>query len=61
MDPRIRKGDLVALVTAKGEGVGLARAEVTLTQVESARKGVVADTERVLMEPGTYAKGWRSP
>ena len=61
MDPRIRKGDLVALVTAKGEGVGLARAEITLTQVESARKGVVADTERVLMEPGTYAKGWRSP
>ncbi len=60
MDAHIRKGDLVALVSAKGEGVALARAEMTMTQVESARKGVVADTERVLMEPGTYPKGWKS-
>lgn len=61
MDPAIRKGQLVALVTAKGEGVALAHAQLTPPQVESAKKGVVADTERVLMEPGTYPKGWRSP
>jgi H/ACA ribonucleoprotein complex subunit 4 len=60
MDPSIHKGGLVALFTAKGEGVALAHAELSPSQVESAKKGVVADTERVLMEPGTYPKGWRS-
>jgi len=60
MDPAITRGTLVALLTAKGEGIALAKAELTPRQVESARKGVVADTERVLMEPGTYPKGWKS-
>jgi H/ACA ribonucleoprotein complex subunit 4 len=59
MDPRITKGALVALVTAKGEGVALAHASLTPSQVDSARKGVAAATERVLMEPGTYPKGWK--
>lgn len=61
MDGRIRKGDLVAFVTAKGEGVGLGTAMLTASQVESMRNGVVADTKRVLMDPGTYPKGWKSP
>jgi len=60
MDAGITKGALVALVTAKGEGVALAEVALTPSQVESTRKGVVADTERVLMDPGTYPKGWRS-
>ena len=60
MDPSVRKGELVALFTAKGEGVALAHAELSPSQVDSAKKGIVADTERVLMEPGTYPKGWRS-
>ena len=59
MDAAIRKGDLVALITGKGEGVALAHALLTPLQVESAKKGVAADTKRVLMEPGTYPKGWR--
>ena len=61
MDAAVHTGELVALVSAKGEGVALAHAQLTPAQVESAKKGVVADTERVLMEPGTYPKGWRSP
>ena len=61
MDPAIAKGALVALLTAKGEGIALGRALLTPHQVESAKKGVAADTERVLMEPGTYPKGWKSP
>jgi len=60
MDPGVRKGDLVALLTAKGEGVALAHAELTPSQVDSAKKGQVADTERVLMEPNTYPKRWKS-
>jgi H/ACA ribonucleoprotein complex subunit 4 len=61
MDARIKKGDLVALVTAKGEGVALANAMLTASQVDSMRQGVAADTKRVLMDPGTYPKGWKSP
>jgi H/ACA ribonucleoprotein complex subunit 4 len=50
----------VAIVTAKGEGVALAHVLLAPSQVESAKKGVAADTKRVLMEPGTYPKGWKS-
>ncbi|HEV8595366.1 MAG TPA: RNA-guided pseudouridylation complex pseudouridine synthase subunit Cbf5 [Thermoplasmata archaeon] len=60
MAPGIGKGTLVALLTAKGEGVAIAHAMMTARQVESSKKGVAADTKRVLMEPGTYPKGWRS-
>lgn len=60
MAPGVAKGALVALFTAKGEGVALAHAMMTPSQYDSVRKGVVADTKRVLMEPGTYPKGWKS-
>lgn len=60
MDGGIVKGALIALVTAKGEGVALAHALLAPHQVEAAKKGVAADTKRVLMEPGTYRKGWKS-
>ncbi|MEK6852029.1 MAG: RNA-guided pseudouridylation complex pseudouridine synthase subunit Cbf5, partial [Candidatus Thermoplasmatota archaeon] len=59
MEPGIARGALVALVTAKGEGVALAHAAMTPSQVDSAQKGVAATTERVLMDPGTYPKGWK--
>jgi H/ACA ribonucleoprotein complex subunit 4 len=53
------KGDLVALMTLKGEGVALATALMAGRVVGDAKSGVVADTKRVLMEPGTYPKMWR--
>ena len=59
MDSGIKKGELVALMTAKGEGVALANALLTASQVEATKKGVAADTKRVLMDPGTYPKGWK--
>jgi H/ACA ribonucleoprotein complex subunit 4 len=61
MDARIKKGELVALLTAKGEGVALGTSMLTASQVDSMRQGVAADTKRVLMDPGTYPKGWKSP
>jgi H/ACA ribonucleoprotein complex subunit 4 len=61
MDSRIKKGELVAFLTAKGEGVALGTAMLTASQVDSMRQGVAADTKRVLMDPGTYQKGWKSP
>lgn len=61
MDSRIKKGELVAFLTAKGEGVALGTSMLTASQVDSMKQGVAADTKRVLMDPGTYPKGWRSP
>lgn len=50
----IKLNDLVAIFTLKGEAVALARAKMTSMQMLKANKGIVADTERVLMERETY-------
>lgn len=55
----IQKGDLVALVTGKGEAVGLATASMASDDMVSAQTGVVAVAERVLMRPGTYPSTWK--
>ncbi|MBS1263151.1 MAG: putative tRNA pseudouridine synthase B [Methanonatronarchaeales archaeon] len=52
------KGDRVAILSLKGEGVAVARALVSSRDALEMEHGLVADTERVLMEPGTYPKGW---
>ncbi len=55
----IKRGDLVAVITAKGEGVSLATAKLTSDEIVIAKSGLAADTKRVLMEPGTYPKLWK--
>ncbi len=55
----IRRGQLVAIFTVKGEGVAIATAKLTADEIATAKSGVAADTKRVLMEPGTYPKLWR--
>ena len=59
LSPTIRRGQLVAVFTAKGEGVALAHAKLTAGEIADAKSGVAADTKRVLMEPRTYPKLWR--
>ena len=59
LSPAIRRGHLVAVLTAKGEGVALATAKLTAEEIADAKSGVAADTKRVLMDPGTYPKLWR--
>jgi H/ACA ribonucleoprotein complex subunit 4 len=55
----INKGDDVALFTLKGEAVAVARAELTSSEMLASKTGIVAATERVIMEPGTYPKAWK--
>lgn len=55
----IRKGDLVGILTAKGEGVALATAMMTSEEIVIAKSGIAVDTKRVLMEPGTYPALWK--
>ncbi|MGQ4914919.1 MAG: RNA-guided pseudouridylation complex pseudouridine synthase subunit Cbf5 [Candidatus Asgardarchaeia archaeon] len=50
----IQPNDLIVIYTLKGEAVALARAKMSSMQILKANKGIVADTERVLMERGTY-------
>ena len=55
----INKGDDVAMFTLKGEAVALGKADMTTQDMMVSEKGLVARTERVIMEPGTYPRAWK--
>ena len=59
LETDIVKGDGVALFTLKGEAVAIARAELASYEMLASKTGIVAATERVIMEPGTYPKAWK--
>ncbi len=59
LSPGIKRGQLVAMLTAKGEGIALATAMLTSDEIVIAKSGIAADAKRVLMEPGTYPKLWK--
>ena len=59
LSPGIKRGDLVAILSAKGEGVALANATLTSDEIVIAKSGIAADSKRVLMDPGTYPKLWK--
>lgn len=56
----IRKGDLLALKTLKGEAIALMRSNADSDSIAKAKSGIVAETERVLMERGRYPSLWKS-
>jgi H/ACA ribonucleoprotein complex subunit 4 len=58
VDSNIKKGDLTALFTLKGELVALAKAEMNTEEILTASVGLAATPIRVMMEGGTYPKGW---
>ncbi len=55
----ISPGDLVGILTLKGELVALASAKMSSGQILKARKGIAAATDRVFMRRGTYPD-WRA-
>src|SRR3989441_4301073 len=59
LSPGIKRGDLVGILSAKGEGVALANATLTSDEIVIAKSGIAADSKRVLMDPGTYPKLWK--
>jgi H/ACA ribonucleoprotein complex subunit 4 len=59
-DGKIRKGDLVAMMTTKGEGVALGTALAKGQELATKGSGLAAKTNRVLMSPGTYPKAWKT-
>ncbi|MCZ7394048.1 MAG: RNA-guided pseudouridylation complex pseudouridine synthase subunit Cbf5 [Candidatus Methanoperedens sp.] len=56
----IEKGDLVAVYTQKGEAVSFGRAQMKSSEILKAATGIVASTDRVLLEASTYPRGWKA-
>lgn len=57
-DSGIEKGDVIAIVTTKGEAVAIAFAEMTSSQMASLDHGIVARTKRVIMDRDVYPRRW---
>jgi len=49
----------IVLYTPKGEAVALARATIASIKASKRKDGIVSNTTRVLMDPGTYPPGWK--
>jgi len=60
IDSGIGRGDRVVVLTAKGEGVALGKAELTSEEMLELNQGVAVTTDRILMPTGTYPKGWKT-
>lgn len=56
----IGKGDLVAVLTLKGELVALAEAAMSTDELAESKKGIAMLTKRVIMKSGTYPRMWRA-
>ncbi len=56
----IKPGDTVGLFSLKQEIIGIGRALMTGEEMLERKEGIAVDTEKVLMERGTYPKVWKS-
>lgn len=59
VDKNLRSGDTAAYMSLKGEGIGLATALMNARDIIDKKEGQVGETQRLLMEPGTYPKRWK--
>jgi len=59
VDSNIKKGDIVAILTLKGEGVALAKTLLSTEEIIQKDSGLCANLERVLMNKGTYPPIWK--
>jgi len=59
VDSDITKGDLVAVLTLKAEGVALMKALMSTEEIMQKDTGICASPERVLMNKGTYPSIWK--
>jgi H/ACA ribonucleoprotein complex subunit 4 len=56
----IQMGDMVRILSAKGELVTISECRMSEAELRSSEHGIAAITRRVVMEQGTYPKMWRS-
>jgi len=55
----IKKGDVVAILSQKGEMVAFGDAKTDYEQMIERKRGSVIKTDRVIMKKGTYPKMWK--
>ena len=58
LESGIERGDMVAVLTLKGEAVALMEAEASAEEIAESERGVAAKPVRVLMPRGTYPRMW---
>ena len=58
LDVDIRKNALVAMMTARGELIGLGRMAMSTEKVMAAKSGVAVETKRIFMDRGHYPRMW---
>jgi H/ACA ribonucleoprotein complex subunit 4 len=59
VDTGIKKNDIVAILTLKGEGIAVAKALMSTEGIIEKDKGFCADLQRVVMKKGTYPSIWK--
>jgi len=60
ISPILKKGELVAIYTQKGEVVALAEALMSDYEIKDSVKGQAFQTKRIIMAASTYPKSWRT-
>jgi len=60
ISPILKKGELVAIYTQKGEVVALAEALMSDYEINDSVKGQAFQTKRIIMAASTYPKSWRT-
>jgi H/ACA ribonucleoprotein complex subunit 4 len=56
----LKKDDLVAIYTKKGEVVALAKTLLSEEEIKENTKGYAFETKRIIMAPNTYPKSWHT-
>ena len=51
ISPNLKKGDIVAIYTQKGEAVALAESTMSEEKIRDATKGYAFETKRIIMAP----------
>jgi len=59
IDSDIKKGDIVIVLTAKGEGVAIVKTLMSTEEIVKKNKGICANLQRVLMKKNTYPSIWK--
>ncbi len=54
-----KKGDLVGLITLKGEGVAIGKALVDSTTIQEMKRGEVVSPNRILIKRDVYPRAWK--
>jgi len=60
VESNVRKGTMVCIRTLKDEAVAMGKTLMGGEQMVDAKEGLVVRPERVVMEPGTYPRNWKS-